>query len=213
MTELEAVAAVAIEHDLVVVTDEVYEHLTFGQPHVPLATLPGMFDRTVTISSAGKTFSLTGWKVGWASGPADLVAAVEGAKNWLSYSSGAPLQPAVAVALDRARRLPPSRSPRTCRERRDRLCSGPGGSSECGCSNRRAPTSSTTDVSAYGHVDGRAFCDALPELAGGRRDPRPRSSTTTTTRAGTSCAGRSASSARSSTRACADWPQPTSRAR
>src|SRR5689334_14131539 len=94
--ELEAVAAIAIERDLVVVTDEVYEHLTFEQPHVPLATLPGMFERTVTISSAGKTFSLTGWKVGWASGPADLVAAVEGAKNWLSYSSGAPLQPAVA---------------------------------------------------------------------------------------------------------------------
>src|SRR4051812_27858844 len=98
--ELAAVAAVALEHDLIVVTDEVYEHLTFEQPHVPLATLPGMAERTVTISSVGKSFSLTGWKVGWASGPADLVAAVEGAKNWLSYSSGAPLPPAVAVALN-----------------------------------------------------------------------------------------------------------------
>jgi N-succinyldiaminopimelate aminotransferase len=162
--ELEAVAAVAIEHDLVVVTDEVYEHLTFGQPHVPLATLPGMFDRTVTISSVGKTFSLTGWKVGWASGPADLVAAVEGAKNWLSYSSGAPLQPAVAVALDRHDDFHRTLAA-DLRERRDRLCSGlavlgmrvfePAGT-----------YFATTDVSAYGHVDGRAFCHALPELAG-----------------------------------------------
>ncbi|HEX7716715.1 MAG TPA: pyridoxal phosphate-dependent aminotransferase [Marmoricola sp.] len=162
--ELEAVAAVAIEHDLVVVTDEVYEHLTFGQPHLPLATLPGMFDRTVTISSVGKTFSLTGWKVGWASGPADLVAAVEGAKNWLSYSSGAPLQPAVAVALDRHDDFHRALAA-DLRERRDRLCSGlaalgmrvfePAGT-----------YFATTDVSAYGHVDGRAFCHALPELAG-----------------------------------------------
>jgi N-succinyldiaminopimelate aminotransferase len=162
--ELEAVAVVAIEHDLVVVTDEVYEHLTFGQPHLPLATLPGMFDRTVTISSVGKTFSLTGWKVGWASGPADLVAAVEGAKNWLSYSSGAPLQPAVAVALDRHDDFHRALAA-DLRERRDRLCSGlaalgmrvfePAGT-----------YFATTDVSAYGHVDGRAFCHALPDLAG-----------------------------------------------
>jgi len=100
-TELAAVAEVATRHDLVVVTDEVYEHLTFdGRAHVPIATLPGMFDRTVTISSSGKTFSFTGWKIGWATGPTDLVAAVEGAKNWLSYSSGAPFQPAIAQALD-----------------------------------------------------------------------------------------------------------------
>ncbi len=99
--ELDAVADVARRHDLVVVTDEVYEHLTFDDhEHVPLATLPGMFERTVTISSSGKTFSFTGWKIGWATGPADLVAAVEGAKNWLSYSSGAPFQPAIAQALD-----------------------------------------------------------------------------------------------------------------
>ena len=73
--ELQAVADVALEHDLVVITDEVYEHLTFGDhEHVPLATLPGMFDRTLTLSSAGKSYSVTGWKVGWATGPADLVA-------------------------------------------------------------------------------------------------------------------------------------------
>ena len=99
--ERQAVADLAIEHDLVVVTDEVYEHLTFDEhQHVPLSTLPGMSERTVSISSAGKTFSFTGWKVGWVSGPADLVAAVEGAKNWLTYSSGAPLQPAIAKALN-----------------------------------------------------------------------------------------------------------------
>ncbi|MBV9830029.1 MAG: aminotransferase class I/II-fold pyridoxal phosphate-dependent enzyme, partial [Marmoricola sp.] len=99
--ELAGVAEVARRHDLVVVTDEVYEHLAYGEHrHVPIATLPGMFERTVSISSSGKTFSFTGWKIGWATGPAELVAAVEGAKNWLSYSSGAPFQPAIALALD-----------------------------------------------------------------------------------------------------------------
>src|SRR3954470_23348478 len=98
--ELEGVARLAVQHDLVVVTDEVYEHLVFdGREHVPIATLPGMAERTLSISSSGKTFSLTGWKIGWATGPAELVAAVEGAKNWLSFASGAPLQPAIAHAL------------------------------------------------------------------------------------------------------------------
>ena len=162
--ELEAVAAIAIERDLVVVTDEVYEHLTFEQPHVPLATLPGMFERTVTISSAGKTFSLTGWKVGWASGPADLVAAVEGAKNWLSYSSGAPLQPAVAVALDHHDAFHEALA-KDLHERRDLLCAG---LAELGM-RVFVPSGTyfaTTDVSAFGHADGRSFCNALPGLAG-----------------------------------------------
>ena len=163
-TELEAVAAVAVEHDLVVVTDEVYEHLTFGQPHVPLATLPGMFERTVTISSAGKTFSLTGWKVGWASGPAELVAAVEGAKNWLSYSSGAPLQPAVAIALNGHDAFHEELA-RDLRERRDRLCGGLA-QLDMRVFEPAGTYFVTTDVSAYGHADGRAFCDALPVLAG-----------------------------------------------
>ncbi|MEZ5193462.1 MAG: aminotransferase class I/II-fold pyridoxal phosphate-dependent enzyme [Nocardioides sp.] len=99
--ELAAVARVAIEHDLVVITDEVYEHLTFdGAQHMPVATLPGMAERTLTLSSVGKSYSLTGWKVGWATGPADLVEAVLAAKQWLTFTSGAPLQPAVAFALD-----------------------------------------------------------------------------------------------------------------
>jgi N-succinyldiaminopimelate aminotransferase len=163
-TELAAVAAVAVERDLLVVTDEVYEHLTFGEPHVPLATLPGMFERTVTISSAGKTFSLTGWKVGWASGPADLVAAVEGAKNWLTYSSGAPLQPAVALALDHHDAFHRALA-RDLRRKRDRLCEG---LADLGMRVYRPAGTYfvTTDVSAYGHVDGRAFCLALPQAAG-----------------------------------------------
>jgi N-succinyldiaminopimelate aminotransferase len=162
--ELEAVATVAIEHDLLVVTDEVYEHLTFDEPHLPLATLPGMFERTVTISSVGKSFSLTGWKVGWASGPADLVAAVEGAKNWLSYSSGAPLQPAVAVALDHHDDFHRALAAEL-REKRDRLCAG---LADLGMRVHRPAGTYfvTTDVSAYGHADGRAFCEALPEIAG-----------------------------------------------
>jgi N-succinyldiaminopimelate aminotransferase len=162
--ELAAVAAVAIAHDLVVVTDEVYEHLTFDQAHIPLATLPGMFERTVTISSGGKTFSLTGWKVGWASGPAELVEAVEGAKNWLSYSSGAPLQPAVAVALDEHDAFHQALAI-DLQKKRDRLCDG---LAELGM-RVYEPSGTyfvTTDVSAYGHDDGRAFCLSLPDAAG-----------------------------------------------
>jgi N-succinyldiaminopimelate aminotransferase len=162
--ELDAVAAVAIEHDLVVVTDEVYEHLTFDHQHVPLATLPGMFERTLTISSAGKTFSLTGWKVGWASGPADLVAAVEGAKNWLSFASGAPLQPAVAVALNGHDAFHQALA-KDLQERRDLLCAGLA-ALDMQVYEPAGTYFVTTDVSAYGHADGRAFCTALPELAG-----------------------------------------------
>ncbi len=98
--ELEAIAAAAARVDAIVVTDEVYEHLTFdGLVHTPLASLPGMAERTLTISSAGKTFSLTGWKIGWISGPAPLIDAVATIKQFLTYSGGAPFQPAIARAL------------------------------------------------------------------------------------------------------------------
>ncbi|MGI4896705.1 MAG: aminotransferase class I/II-fold pyridoxal phosphate-dependent enzyme, partial [Janthinobacterium lividum] len=99
-TEVEAVARLAVEHDAIVLTDEVYEHLVFdGHVHTPIATLPGMAERTLTVSSAGKTFSVTGWKVGWVSGPAPLVAAVRSVKQFLTYVNAAPFQPAVARAL------------------------------------------------------------------------------------------------------------------
>ena len=98
--ELELVADLARRHDAWVVTDEVYEHITFdGVAHIPMATLPGMAERTLTISSAGKTFSATGWKVGWVTGPAPAVAAVRAVKQFLTFVSAGPFQPAVATAL------------------------------------------------------------------------------------------------------------------
>jgi N-succinyldiaminopimelate aminotransferase len=96
---LQRVVDLAARHDAVIITDEVYEHLTFGEPHIPIAALPGAAGRTVTISSAGKTFSFTGWKIGWLSGPEDLVAAIRTVKQFLSYSSGMPFQSAIAVGL------------------------------------------------------------------------------------------------------------------
>ena len=98
--ELEGIAAIAQEHDLLVVADEVYEHLVFdGRRHTPIATLPGMFERTLTISSVGKTFSLTGWKTGWVSGPAHLVDAVAAVKQFLTFVGVTHVQPAVAHGL------------------------------------------------------------------------------------------------------------------
>ena len=163
--ELEGVAAVAIRHDLVVVSDEVYEHLVFDDhEHVPVATLPGMGERTLTVSSSGKTFSLTGWKIGWATGPADLVAAVEGAKNWLTYATGAPFQPAIAHALEHEEDF--HRALRdSLQQRRDVLADALAG---LGLEVHRPQGTYfvTTDVSSLGWEDGRAFCAALPERAG-----------------------------------------------
>jgi N-succinyldiaminopimelate aminotransferase len=96
---LEEIVRLAHRHDALIVTDEVYEHLTFGVPHVPIATLPGAWERTLTISSAGKTFSVTGWKIGWVTGPAELVDAVLTVKQFLTYVNGAPFQPAIATGL------------------------------------------------------------------------------------------------------------------
>ncbi|HKY56818.1 MAG TPA: pyridoxal phosphate-dependent aminotransferase [Aeromicrobium sp.] len=162
--ELDAVASVALEHDLVVISDEVYEHLTFDAPHIPIATLPGMRDRTLTISSGGKSFSVTGWKVGWASGPAELVAAVMGAKQFLTYMSGAPLQPAIAHALGSGEEYF-TEFRAGMQAQRDQLCDGldalgfkvfvPGGT-----------YFATTDIRPLGFDDGLDFCRRLPELAG-----------------------------------------------
>lgn len=96
---LARIVELAVKYDAIILSDEVYEHLTFGVPHIPVTTLPGAAERTITISSAGKTFSFTGWKIGWLTGPAHLVAAVRTVKQFLTYSSGTPFQGAIAVGL------------------------------------------------------------------------------------------------------------------
>jgi N-succinyldiaminopimelate aminotransferase len=165
--ELDAVAAVAKERDAIVVTDEVYEHLTFGAEHIPMATLPGMAERTLTISSSGKTFSFTGWKVGWLHGPAELVTAVRTVKQFLTYTSGAPFQPAIAQALaddDTPRALATSLA-----GRRDLLCAG---LEAAGFTvNRPAGTyfvmaDASNLIGRLGLRDGVDLCRRLPELAG-----------------------------------------------
>ena len=163
--ELAEISRLAVQHDAVVVTDEVYEHLVFdGREHLPLCTLPGMWDRTVTISSAGKTFSFTGWKVGWVTGPADLVATVYAAKQWLTFSNAAPLQPAVAHALDQEAGFYDLLA-KDLQAKRDLLCDGLAGL-DLEVYVPSATYFVTTDVRAYGYEDALAFCLALPERAG-----------------------------------------------
>ena len=168
--ELQAVADLAIEHDLVVITDEVYEHLVYdGREHVPLATLPGMFERTLTLSSAGKSYSFTGWKVGWATGPAELVGAVLAAKQWLTFTSGSPLQPAVAFALDEEPDFPVALAA-DLQARRDLLCAG---LADVGL-DVRVPEGTyfaTTDISALGWADGLRLLPRPPRAGRRRRDP------------------------------------------
>ncbi|GAB2457353.1 pyridoxal phosphate-dependent aminotransferase [Jatrophihabitans fulvus] len=157
--QLAQVAHLAVEHDLVVVSDEVYEHLTFdGHRHVPIATLPGMRERTVTIGSAGKTFSTTGWKVGWACAPAELVTAVRTVKQFLTYVNGAPFQPAVASVLDRADELAPRAA---LEQQRDLLCDG---LEKLGWDVVRPQATyfATADVGR----DAVGFCRELPRRAG-----------------------------------------------
>jgi N-succinyldiaminopimelate aminotransferase len=131
---------------------------------VPLATLPGMAERTVSISSAGKTFSFTGWKVGWVTGPAELVATVLSAKQWLTFTNAAPLQPAVAHALDHEMEYVAALAD-TLQGKRDLLCEG---LAELGLDPVRPEGTYFTlsDVSHLGWPDGVAFCHALPERAG-----------------------------------------------
>ncbi len=164
--ELELIAGVAQERDVLVVTDEVYEHLVFsGAEHVPLATLPGMADRTLTISSGGKTFNTTGWKIGWLCGPARMVAAARTAKQFLTYVSGAPFQPATAVGL----RLPDAFFTEVAVDleaKRDRLFDG----LEAAGFNAYRPEATyftTVDIRPLQpDGDGIAFCLQLPERVG-----------------------------------------------
>ncbi len=163
--ELAVIADLAIERDLLVVTDEVYEHMAFdGRRHIPIATLPGMGERTLTISSAGKTFAMTGWKIGWVTGPAPLIAAVVTVKQFLTYVNGAPFQPAVAEALA----LPDDYFEGLAaglQERRDVLCEG----LEAAGFDVFRPEGTyfvTCDVRPLGFDDGFAFCRELPHRAG-----------------------------------------------
>jgi N-succinyldiaminopimelate aminotransferase len=100
--ELSAIAELAVEHNLYVISDEVYEYITFdGAKHIPIATLPGMKERTITISSAGKTFSLTGWKIGWACGDSKLIDAVKKVHQWTAFAVNTPGQHAIAHAFSK----------------------------------------------------------------------------------------------------------------
>ncbi|MFE5816263.1 pyridoxal phosphate-dependent aminotransferase [Streptomyces sp. NPDC056479] len=163
--ELAAIAELAVERDLLVVTDEVYEHLVFDDAeHLPLATFPGMRERTVTIGSAGKSFSFTGWKVGWVTSTSTLVTAVRSAKQFLTYVSSGPFQYAVAEALA----LPDSYFAAFREDmlaKRDVLAAG---LTEAGFEVFRPAGTYfiTTDIRPLGESDGFAFCRALPERAG-----------------------------------------------
>ncbi|MFJ5138171.1 pyridoxal phosphate-dependent aminotransferase [Streptomyces sp. NPDC088707] len=163
--ELTAVAELAVERDLLVVTDEVYEHLVFDDAeHLPIASLPGMRERTVTIGSAGKTFSFTGWKVGWVTASPELTSAVRSAKQFLTYVSSGPFQYAIAEAL----RLPAAYFDTLRAElsaKRDLLSEG---LAQAGFAVYKPAGTYfvTTDIRPLGAEDGFAFCRSLPERAG-----------------------------------------------
>jgi N-succinyldiaminopimelate aminotransferase len=162
--ELAAVARLCVAHDLIAVTDEVYEHLVFDGVHRPLATFPGMADRTLTISSAGKTFSFTGWKIGWVCGPEELVAAVRTTKQFLTYVNGAPFQPAVAVGLGLGDEFYAALRD-TLRAKRDLLCDG----LRAAGFEVFVPQGTyfaTVDIRSIGADDGLELCRALPARCG-----------------------------------------------
>jgi N-succinyldiaminopimelate aminotransferase len=161
---LTIIVELAHRHGALIVTDEVYEHLTFGVPHIPVATLPGARDRTVTISSGGKTFNTTGWKIGWLTAPAALVTAILAVKQFLTFVNGAPFQPAIAVGLG----LPDAffhAAAVALAAKRDLLA---GGLIEAGFTITLPQGSYfiVADAAPLGFADGVEFCRRLPELAG-----------------------------------------------
>ena len=166
LDELRIIADLAIEHDLIVISDEVYEHLTYdGVRHHSIAELPGMRERTLVVSSGGKTFNTTGWKVGWLCGPRELVAAARAAKQFLTYVSSGPFQPAIAAGL----RLPDSYFAELAadlQDKRDRLMSG---LTEAGF-EVFSPAGTyfvTVDIRPLApDGDGYAFCRLLPDRCG-----------------------------------------------
>ena len=162
--ELEVIAAVCRDHDLIAVTDEVYEHMVYDGVHTPLATLPGMRDRTITISSGGKTFAFTGWKVGWACAPPPLIDAVRTVKQFLTYVNAAPFQPAIAVGLGLPDRYYHELAA-GLQAKRDLLCAG---LDQAGF-DVFTPSGTyfvTADIRPLGETDGMAFCTAMPDRCG-----------------------------------------------
>jgi N-succinyldiaminopimelate aminotransferase len=163
--ELRALAKLAVDADLLVITDEVYEHLVFdGRRHLPLANYPGMAGRTVTISSAAKMFNVTGWKIGWVCGAADLINGVRAAKQYLSYVGGAPFQPAVAQALNTEESWVAALR-ESLQAKRDRLGTA---LDELGFDvhDSYGTYFLCADPRALGYDDSTAFCAELPEKAG-----------------------------------------------
>jgi N-succinyldiaminopimelate aminotransferase len=161
---LELIVELAHRHDAIIVTDEVYEHLVYGATHIPVASLPGAWERTLTLSSGGKTFSTTGWKIGWATGPAALVTAVTTVKQYLTYVNGAPFQPAMATGL----RLPDrffEGAAADMQSKRDILADGLR-SAGFRLSLPQGSYFIVADASALGVADAADFCRRLPSLAG-----------------------------------------------
>ena len=161
---LELIVELATAHDAIIVTDEVYEHLTFGRAHISLATIPGAWDRTVTISSGGKTFSTTGWKVGWLVAPNFLLQPILAVKQFLTYVNAAPFQPAIAVGLG----LPDaffSAAANVLEKKRDILSLG---LTAAGFEVNESHGSYfvVADAAPLGFTDAAALCRQLPSLAG-----------------------------------------------
>ncbi|MEP6479624.1 MAG: pyridoxal phosphate-dependent aminotransferase [Rhodoglobus sp.] len=161
---LELIVQLAEKHDAIIVTDEVYEHLVFDGVHIPVASLPGAAERTVTISSGGKTFSATGWKIGWIVAPAPILDAIVAVKQFLTYVNGAPFQPAIAVGLG----LPDSYFAGAAAElkaKRDILSAGLVAAGFT-VSSPQAGYFIVADAAALGATDAAEFCRALPARAG-----------------------------------------------
>jgi N-succinyldiaminopimelate aminotransferase len=162
--ELDLLAEACVRHDVIAVTDEVYEHLVYDGDHIPLATRPGMAERTITVSSLGKTHSLTGWKIGWATGPAELVAAVRGVKQFLTFAGGTPLQYAAAVALDQAGEEANALAV-SLAAKRDLLAEGLGAAG-FEVLHSAGTYFLTADARSIGADDAVALCERLPYEAG-----------------------------------------------
>jgi len=161
---LALIVELAHQHDALIVTDEVYEHLVFDQAHLPIASLPGAGERTISISSGGKTFNTTGWKIGWITAPADIIAAILAVKQFLTFVNGAPFQPAIAVGLG----LPDSyfaTAAATLKGKRDILSAGLTAAGFT-ISTPKAGYFVIADAAPLGHTDAATFARQLPELAG-----------------------------------------------